>query len=58
MKYETITIVSRIEDDVQAWTFQISEADLYELAKKYEDSGCSVRGDVFDICDEIQTTYR
>lgn len=58
MKYETITIISRIEDDVQAWTFQISEADLYELTQKYEASGCNIRGDAFDICDEIQTTYR
>ena len=57
MKYETITIVSEIENDVQAWTFQISEADFYNLFKKYCANGTSIRGDIECITSEIKLIW-
>lgn len=58
MEYKTITIVSEIDGDVQAWTFDIKEADLIELMEKYDGRGCSIRGDVQDITDEISDIYK
>ena len=57
MTYETITIVSAIEDDTQAWTFQISAADLEALIEKYGSEGWSVRGSAADIAQEIVNAY-
>ena len=57
MEYKTITIVSEIDGDMQAWTFDIQEADLFELMKKYDGRGVSTRGDVQDITDEITEIY-
>lgn len=58
MKYETITIISEIENDVQAWTFAIEEADLLALVEKYGARGCNVRTSAEDIGDTIQNIYR
>ena len=40
MKTQTITIVSELGNDLQAWTFNISEADLLALMEKYQDKSC------------------
>lgn len=53
MKFETITIISQIENDLQAWTFQIEESDFLALVEKYGADGCSVRGSTNDIKEEI-----
>ena len=58
MEYRTITIVSEIDGDMQAWTFDIKEADLSELMEKYDGRGCSVRGHVLDIAGEIIGIYK
>ena len=57
MEYKTITIVSEIDGDMQAWTFDIKSADLFELMEKYDGRGVSTRGDVQDIADEISEIY-
>ena len=58
MKTQTITIVSELGDDLQAWTFNISEADLIALMEKYDGKGSSVLGDVLDIAEEINYFHR
>ena len=58
MEYKTITIVSGIEGDMQAWTFDIKAADLFELMEKYDGRGCSIRGDIQDITEEINEVYK
>ena len=58
MEYKTITIVSELGEDVQAWTFQIEEKDLVQLMLKYENDGCSILGDAEDIAEEIKETYK
>jgi hypothetical protein len=54
---KTITIVSEINGGVQAWTFDIKEADLIELMEKYDGRGSSICGDVQDITEEIKEIY-
>lgn len=58
MEHKTITIVSGLGNDLQAWTFQIEEKDLVNLMLKYEDKGCSVLGDAQDIAEEIKDIYK
>ena len=58
MSYRTITIVSEIENDLQAWTLEIEETDLFRLMQKYDSKGTSIRGDAEDISDEIKDIYR
>ena len=58
MKNQTITIVSELGDDLQAWTFDISEADLLALMEKYDGKGSSVLSDAEGIAEEIKDTYR
>ena len=53
MKTQTITIVSELGNGLQAWTFDISEADLIALMEKYDGKGSSVLGDVLDIAVEL-----
>ena len=53
-----ITIVSKLNGGVQAWTLDIEENDLNELMKKYEGRGVSVLSDADDIGEEIKTLYR
>ena len=57
MKTQTITIVSELGNGVQAWTFDISEADLNKLMEKYDGKGSSVVGASYEIADEIAETY-
>lgn len=58
MKKHVVTIVSELDDDLQAWTLCIDESDLVELMKKYDGKGCSVLGDADDIAEEIRETYK
>ena len=52
-----ITIVSKLNADTQAWTFDINDNDLAELMQKYEGQGVSVLSDADDIAEEIKTIY-
>lgn len=58
MEYKTITIVSELGDDVQAWTFQIKETDLVQLMLKYDGQGVSVLSDAEGIAEEIKDIYK
>ena len=58
MGHKTITIVSEINGDLQAWTCDIKETDFFELMKKYDGRGGSVCGNVQDITDEIKDIYK
>lgn len=53
-----ITIVSKLDGSVQAWTFDIDEGDLNALMEKYDGRGVSVLSDADDIGEEIKTLYR
>ena len=53
-----ITIVSKLNEGVQAWTFDIDEGDLNALMEKYEGRGVSVLSDADDIGEEIKQLYR
>lgn len=58
MTTQTITIVSTLDNDIQAWTFQIEEADLIKLMEKYDGKGSSILGDANDISEEIKDLYK
>ena len=58
MKYKTITRVSELGNDLQAWTFDIKETDLVQLMLKYEAKGSSVLSDAEGIAEEIKDTYK
>ena len=53
-----ITLVSKLNDDTQAWTFDIDEADLVQLMQKYDGKGVSVLDDADGIADEIKQIYK
>lgn len=53
-----ITIVSKLNGGVQAWTLDIEESDLNYLMEKYDGRGFSVLSDADDIGEEIKTLYR
>lgn len=57
MEYKTITIVSELGNDLQAWTFEIKETDLVQLMLKYDGQGTSVLSDAEGIADEIKDIY-
>ena len=57
MEYKTITIVTELGNDLQAWTFDIKETDLVQLMLKYDGHGCSVLCDADGIAEEIKDTY-
>lgn len=58
MEYKTITIVSELGNDLQAWTFDIKETDLVQLMLKYDGKGTSVLSDAEGIADEINDIYK
>lgn len=58
MKHETITIVSEIGGDLQAWTFDIAEADLFALMEKYDGKGSSILSAADGIAEEIKDIYK
>ena len=53
-----ITIISKLNRDLQAWTFDIKEEDLNELMQKYGGRGVSVLDDAEGIAEEIKTLYK
>lgn len=53
MNYLPISIISEIDGDRQVWTFDIKEEDMIAIMDKYGSCGCSVRGNINDIIDEI-----
>lgn len=55
---EEITIISKLDNDLQVWTFCIKESDLLALMEKYADSGSSVLVDCETIADEINEIYK
>ena len=57
MAFQVITVISQMDGDLQAWTFQIDEQDLSDMVGKYSDSGCSVRGDAESIASEVLDIY-
>ena len=58
MAHKTITIISELDDSLQAWTFNISEGDLVALMEKYDGKGCSVLDDAEGIAEEIKDIYK
>lgn len=58
MEYKTITIVSELGNDLQAWTFDIKETDLVQLMLKYDGQGGSVLSDAEEIAEEIKNIYK
>lgn len=52
-----ITVLSKLGNDLQAWTFNISEADLLALMEKYDGKGTSVLSDADGIAEEIKEIY-
>ena len=58
MEYKTITIVSQLGDDLQAWTFDIKETDLVQIMLKYDGQGTSVLSDAEGIAEEIKDIYK
>lgn len=52
-----ITVVSKLGNDLQAWTFNISEADFLALMEKYDGKGTSVLSDTDGIAEEIKEIY-
>lgn len=58
MNYVPISIISKIDNDMEAWTFYIEEKDLVLIMEKYGSCGCSVRGNVDDIVYEITDTWK
>ena len=58
MNYIPISIVSEIDGDRQIWTFDIKEEDLLAIVDKYGAYGCSLRGNVYDIANEIKSIWK
>lgn len=52
-----ITLISKLGNGLQAWTFDISEADLLALMEKYDGKGTSVLSDAEGIAEEIKEIY-
>lgn len=53
-----ITIVSKLNDDAQLWTFDIEEGDLFALMEKYADYGEGVLVDPDELHDDIKQYYK
>ena len=53
-----ITIISKLGQDLQAWTFAIEEADLINLMEKYGARGTSLLSDAEGIAAEIIDMYK
>ena len=52
-----VTILSKLNDDVQAWTFDIKESDLMVLMQKYGHRGESVLLDADELPNDLQNYY-
>lgn len=57
MNAHTITLISELDDHLQAWTFNIAESDLINLMEKYDGHGVSVTGDADDLAAELKQIY-
>ena len=57
-KMHEITIISKLGQDLQAWTFSIEEADLINLMEKYGSRGTSLLSDAEGIAAEIIDIYK
>lgn len=53
-----ITILSKLNDDTQAWTFDIRESDLIDLMQKYDGRGESVLLDADELPEDIKHYYK
>ena len=53
-----ITLTSKLNNDVQLWTFDIRESDLIELMQKYDGRGESVLIDASELPDDIKNYYK
>ena len=53
-----ITIISKLDDSAQLWTFDIDESDAAQLMEKYAASGESVLVDADELHDEIKEYYK
>lgn len=52
-----ITITSKLNNDVQLWTFDIDEADMFALMGKYGHTGEGVLLDAEELPDDIKHYY-
>ncbi len=52
-----ITITSKLNNDVQLWTFDIDENDLVKLFEKYDTCGESVLIDADELPPDIKQYY-
>lgn len=53
-----ITMISKLDDNAQAWTFNIKEEDLNRLMEQYDGRGESVVLDTEDLPRDIQEYYK
>lgn len=53
-----ITIIGRLDEAAQAWTFDIDEKDLVEIMEKYGHRGESVLIDTDELPDDIREYYK
>lgn len=53
-----ITITSKLNEDVQLWTFDIEEKDLIEICEKYGARGESVLIDADELPEDIKEYYK
>ena len=53
-----ITITSKLDKDVQLWTFNIDESDLNSLMEKYGHTGEGVLVDANDLPEDIKDYYK
>ena len=54
----TITIISKLDNAAQAWTFDIKLEDLQALMEKYDGRGESVLMDADDLPEDIKNYYK
>ena len=53
-----ITITSKLNEDVQLWTFDIEETDLIALMEKYGHTGEGVLVDADELPEDIKEYYK
>ena len=53
-----ITITSKLNEDVQLWTFNIEDEDLNALMEKYGHKGEGVLIDADDLPEDIKDYYK
>ena len=53
-----ITITSKLNEDVQLWTFDIEEKDLIALMEKYGHKGEGVLVDADELPEDIKHYYK